>query len=165
MGITFAEARRLGILGKIKRARVPQKDIPTRPANLAPRVFEVVLDLPPRECSSNSRHNWRAKAKAVKKYRADCCVLHRVAFRKTQVYVPVRIDLDFYLGNRGSGAYMPIDEGNAQAAGKTAQDALIDAGVIPNDSKKFVKAGPVRILSRKEEHKGRSCLVMKLIEL
>lgn len=60
------------------------------------------------------------------------------------------------------GFYRPKDEDNALASCKAALDGIRDAGVIKGDSKKYLKIGEVRLYTRKEEHKGKTELVMRL---
>jgi hypothetical protein len=76
----------------------------------------------------------------------------------------VTIDLDFYLcrGIQAEGQYLARDPDNAVSSIKAAIDSLKDAGVIKGDSKKYVKIGQVNLHTKRNEHRGRTELVMKL---
>ena len=78
-----------------------------------------------------------------------------------------RIFLAFYNGptKPGDRRYRPRDEANAIDAFKAGQDALVDAGVLVDDTRKYLRQGPVTIYSGAKEHKGRACVVVQLQEL
>lgn len=134
----------------------------------AVREFKVPLSLPPKEASPNGRYHWRLKAAAIQVFRGNCGHVFRVFFRsKGRLATPIVIDLDFYLCRKVGDkySYYPKDEDNARASAKAAQDALVDAGVVERDSKKFVKAGRTTLHTRKREHKGRTEMVMTIREI
>jgi crossover junction endodeoxyribonuclease RusA len=130
------------------------------------RRFEVVLPLPPYECSPNARVHWGRKARAVRDYREVCgyLVVKQIGRRRAQGQVTV--DLDFYLAKPKlpDGLCRPRDEDNAIASTKAAIDSLRDSGLITNDSKKHVRIGNVRLHSTKKDHQGRSALVLTVTE-
>lgn len=130
------------------------------------RVYQVELPLPPKEASPNDRSHWakkRGKNGAVSLYRQTCAWLYRDA--QIPQLKNATIDLDYYLGPDLWGiSYRPRDEQNGRAAFKAAQDALVDAGVIPGDSARYVHDGYTRIHSRKKDHQGRCCVVVTITE-
>lgn len=126
--------------------------------------YTVELPLPPKGCSKNVRRHWRVRHKANANYRADCALLYRVA--KIPALPAVRLSLAFYNGGRvvgvDDGLYRPLDDANAIASFAAGQDALVDAGVIPNDSRKYVRQGPVEIYGTAKQHRGRACVVLTI---
>lgn len=125
--------------------------------------YSLELPLPPKQCSPNGRYHWAEKAKEVKAYRQAVgeylFYVHKLA---GAFEMPVIIDLEFYLCRKDVNYYYPRDEDNARASFKSGQDALVDAGVVPSDSKKNVRAGSVKLYTRAKEHKGRTCVVMTI---
>lgn len=130
--------------------------------------YEIELPLPPKALSSNrNAHNrhWYCKAKAAKEYRQSCGMAYlaaRNAGRLPCFDKPVIVHLHYYLRRipHDDINYYPKDEDNARGAFKAGQDALVDAGIIPADSRKFVHAGETRLFGTKKEHQGRTCLIV-----
>ena len=65
--------------------------------------------------------------------------------------VPVRIEVRYHCPQGGIG-YHPRDIQNAIAALKPAIDGMVDAGVIPDDSKNWLTWGPLTLTRRKDGH-------------
>ncbi len=110
-------------------------------------VFETPL--PPRALSSNGAHgHWASKAAARKVYRATVFTHARNAARVIQWNGTrsVRVDLLFGIkGARGEGWYAPRDESNALSAFKAGFDGMVDAGVVRDDSRRWLHLGSVEI--------------------
>jgi hypothetical protein len=136
-----------------------------------PRVYEVELDLPPRECSPNFRGHTRARAKAIARYRQDAYFLFKAA-HIPPLRTPVKIQYTYYLARpatmperyRLAGLYFPLDDDDAAGAMKAARDALADAGIVPNDGRWHVRQLPVEWRTTKDTHGGRRCVVVRLEE-
>lgn len=83
---------------------------------------------------------------------------------------PVILHWDFYYGKRRDASgrilkdncYRAYDEANAIGSVKAAQDALTDAGIVPDDSKKFVRMGSITLHSTAKEHQGRAMVVLTI---
>jgi len=105
------------------------------------------LDWPPKELSPNARGHWSKKAKAAKRYRADCNALCRQA-RPEVPEGKVVLELEFFRPDRRS-----YDDDNLIARMKSGRDGIADALGI--DDKRFitrhsiseevVKGGKVRV--------------------
>ncbi len=109
----------------------------------------IEFQLPYRELSSNARLGWREKSAYTAQYRYDCAVIAREAMRAQQ-WTPtasqVRMDLLFGIkGSRRVARYAPRDEANSLHAIKAGIDSLVSAGVIKDDSRRFLTIGSVRI--------------------
>lgn len=131
-----------------------------------PETYTVQLPLPPPEASPNTRAHRQRKAAAIRHYRECCGLLVRLA-GVPAMRLPVRVDLEFFCGpgnrlERLYGVYRPKDEDNARASAKQIQDALKDAGVVPDDDAKNVRVGRTRIYRTPTEHEGRACVVVTL---
>lgn len=127
------------------------------------------IPLPPAEASPNARAGWRAKAKAVAQWRGQCKVLiQNVRVRAPRpLTCPVVVSLEFWCGRcmvGGSqvddGRYRPKDVDNAVAACKALIDAIVDAGVIPDDSHHHLKLGSVVI---RRNPNGRERMPQKIV--
>lgn len=73
-----------------------------------------------------------AKAKAVKQFRQDCCacmVSERNKLRNFQRFEGCSIDVTFHVPDQRH----VMDDDNARATLKAAQDALMDAGIVEDD--------------------------------
>jgi len=94
--------------------------------------------LPPKACSPNWRGHWSGKAQAVKRFRQDCCAW-MVSQRNTlSGFTPFRecsIDITFHVRDQ---RYV-MDDDNARATLKAAQDALIDAGIVEGTSDRGIR--------------------------
>lgn len=129
----------------------------------------IELPLPPRECSPNYQPRTeigiRIKHAKMMQWR-DCCYLLMRGF-PAMTRFPVTMHLEFYCAQdrgRNDGLYRPRDQDNALAAFKLAQDAIVKAGILPDDSCKHVINGRVNIYRKKEEHGGRKCIIVTIEE-
>lgn len=112
--------------------------------------FSVRLPLPPVALSPNARVHWGAKARATKAYRTACA--WALSFAKPRGWKPVPVEIEIeYRHHKGCGGYRPKDEDNAAASVKAAQDAMKDAGIIANDSRKFLHWTKFSLLTTKPE--------------
>lgn len=123
----------------------------------APRQIVLSIPLPPKDLGGNSRVHFGARAKATAQYKRDVAPAIILARPAVPLRTPVVIKYEYFthqLRARGKrvpdGRYRPRDYDNAIRAMKAFQDALVDHGVIPSDSRKFVKLGTVEILSHAE---------------
>lgn len=94
-------------------------------------MIVIVLDLPPKELSPNSRVFWRVKRLAVKSYREHAKIESMVAAYRYGMCDPLRevkIQSAFYRRRN-----VPMDGDNALAMLKPAFDGLQDAGIVTND--------------------------------
>ncbi len=112
-------------------------------------VFDVPL--PPRALSSNGAHgHWASKARAKAEYRETVSWLAKAAMLQTNwpvaVAWPRQVDLLFGIkGARKEGRYQPRDESNALSAFKAGFDGMVDAGVVRDDSRRWMHLGETRI--------------------
>lgn len=107
-------------------------------------AFRVDLPLPDRILSPNAHVHWREKVDAIKGARAHACYWFRREKPKLWTHCPVVISVIYSYGG-GDGGYRPRDVQNAIASLKPAIDGMVDAGVVPDDSHKWVQWGPVRL--------------------
>lgn len=108
--------------------------------------FICRLPLPPTDLSPNmtsSRH-WRLRHAATGEYR----MIARGCFKRDMPrgWSANQVELTMeYFCTRASRGYRPLDVMNALASIKAAVDGMVDAGVVPDDSKKFVSWGRLRL--------------------
>ncbi len=100
--------------------------------------------LPSPDCAHNSRAHYMAKARAVATLRdqtgwAARSMAQSVSWRGTK---PVEIDI-VYACFRGCLGYQPRDVMNAMDAIKAGIDGLVDAGVMPDDTRRFLRIGSI----------------------
>lgn len=135
----------------------------------------IELPLPPRECSPNWTGHYMLKANAVRRYRDDCHFAFYLAYagrdgkflgqNPNPLHTPITIHLEYFCCRRpGDRSYFPKDSDNAIGAFKHGRDSLKDAGLIPDDSAKYVIVGRCNIYRTKREHKGRCCLIVTIEE-
>lgn len=133
-------------------------------------TVSIVLPLPPRAASPNFRGHTIARAREIAVYRRACNALYRQA-RLARAPGVIRLHWDWYLPRpetmaeryRRANEYEPRDDDDAIGAMKAARDALQDAGVVPDDSQRYVRQGHVVFHSRGHKDGGR-CVVL-MIEL
>lgn len=133
-----------------------------------PRI-SIELPLPPRECSPNWRGHTKARARAVARYRGDCLILYRQA-RIPALQTPITLQLEYFLARpktfadryMASSLYFPLDDDDAIGGFKAGRDALIDARIIPNDSRKHVRLAPVIWHTTAPDHQDRRCVVVHM---
>lgn len=91
--------------------------------------MRLVLDLPPRELSPNSRTHWAKKARAVKYYRTLAMVVARNAVgRRGPGWERAEARATFYVPDKRRR-----DPTNLSASLKAAWDGFVDAGVLTDD--------------------------------
>lgn len=123
------------------------------------------LPLPPNILSMNGRPHWAAKAKAKAQYRADCYAVYREALGPIlSRYVfnfKVEISYEVFQGKviPKDGLLRVRDERNLGEAFKIAEDAMVDAWIIKDDSRNYVTLGKVILHSQKESGK-RMCILL-----
>jgi Holliday junction resolvase RusA-like endonuclease len=120
-------------------------------------IYTIMLPLPPRSCSSNSgsgrsRH-WRTSAAGKREYR-NTCWQYFTFWEKTRgsplgFRRPVKLHWEYQLPRKRVEGYAPRDCMNGSDALKAAQDALVDAGLLPDDDYKHISSSTVTI--RREE--------------
>lgn len=108
----------------------------------------IELPLPPKTLSPNVRAHWATKAEATKDHRFSCGVLARAQMPRGWVACAVEIDMQYRCSRRAEGAVVK-DVQNALSAMKAAVDGLVDAGIAPNDSKKWLTWGAVSLITVK----------------
>ncbi len=125
----------------------------------------VEIPLPPRHCKPNQYCHWRTRGDAAKQYRTEA--FYCVRQHPTKPFPgPVRLTVAFYMGGkRNDGRYRPYDVGNGISSLKAACDGIVDSGLIQGDTHKVLTWGEVTFLCTKEEHEGRSCVVLTFEEI
>lgn len=111
----------------------------------------IDLPLPPRALSSNGSHgHWSKKSRSVRNYRYWCYLtaLAAAQMRRTAMDPTDRRRVSYTFGIKGAragGYYCPRDVSNALAAFKAGQDGLVDAGILVDDSARWMELGSVTI--------------------
>ena len=110
----------------------------------------IELPLPPMALSSNGSHgHWSTKSGTAKAYRFACHIAARATPRMRGLELEQerrRVSYTFGIkGARAGGYYCPRDVSNALAAFKAGQDGLVDAGILVDDSKRWMELGTVTI--------------------
>lgn len=115
------------------------------PAGGGVSQFIVSLPCPERALSPNAHIHWRDKAAATKVARKQAWYWFlRHKPRKWKVG-PIVLEIEYRFG-ASMKDYKPRDVQNAIAALKPAIDGMVDAGVVPDDSYKWVSWGKVRLV-------------------
>lgn len=162
--------RELAQLQVTKPAEAPYNALrpprPPRPvASADPRPIKsmtIELPLPSSKCSPNAANalgHWSVSNKARMEYKEECLTL--LPKFAVPLFERARIDLTFYLAPC-AGRYHPRDEWNASSAVKGLVDSLVQSGIIPDDSKKYLTAGTITLLTRQAEHHGKACVLVVL---
>lgn len=112
------------------------------------RSFSVDLPLPPKLLSPNVRAHWAKKHRATRDHRYDCAMLARSTKPKGWEACAVSLEVEYRCARDALG-YVARDVQNAMAALKAAIDGLIDAGIAPNDSKKWLQWDRFNLVTRK----------------
>jgi hypothetical protein len=110
-------------------------------------TFTVTLPLPPLGASPNSRLHYYAKARAVKAARKVAWYWFKRAKPSDWNPVPLILSVVYHCPQCTVG-YKPRDVQNAIAALKPAVDGMVDAGLIPDDSRKWLSWGEVTLSRR-----------------
>lgn len=114
-------------------------------------AFLCRLPLPPEALSPNraSHAHWRYRHKATAEYR----MIAKGCFNRDKPpgwhAEAVVIELDYYCCRESQG-YRPRDVSNALSSVKAAIDGMVDAGVVANDSAKYVQWAGIRLHSTSE---------------
>lgn len=115
----------------------------------APTALTVVLPLPHKALSPNSRGHWAVKAKAVKKARADAyaatiAVMREGGPRGFMIVPPAKANVraTFYKRTKAHA-----DTDNAAASLKAYLDGMADAGIVANDSQ-FILHAPTLLVDK-----------------
>jgi hypothetical protein len=125
--------------------------VPTVAATGQPVLNElrIELPLPSPNVAPNTYKHWRTVSKAKKEYREVAELLALVAMREQGwVSSAHKLTMEVVYGCKGARAvkgYAPRDEANAHYALKAGVDGLIDAGVAPDDSHRFLTLGKMTI--------------------
>lgn len=133
------------------------------PSDPRRRKVLVNLPLPPKECDPNVRSHWRAKAAAVKAYRATAAELawadcrQQLGLRPT--FIRAEILLSYYFANA-----RPHDGDNLISFAKVAIDSLSDAGIIAGD-RRLTYAAPMQAKAAAEYGPDRPRLIIVITEL
>lgn len=106
--------------------------------------FTCVLPLPSRDVSQNARGHWSKLARATQQARMLAKHRFRSAKPGDWIQQPVRLEV-VYRCPYGSRGYCPRDAQNAIGALKAAIDGMVDAGVVPDDSAKWVTWGEFQL--------------------
>ena len=105
--------------------------------------------LPPKALSPNARVHYMARARATRYYRTRCFVIARNHLLGSG-WVPGRVEIDMeYRCPKGSDGYVAMDLANAMSATKALIDGMVDAGVMPNDSRKYLTWGRMELIPHK----------------
>ena len=112
-------------------------------------AIQATIPLPPCDLSPNARVHWAKRAKATKAHRFAAYVQFVAARReaKWKHMRPVIVDIEYRCCKAAKG-YKPLDAQNALSSLKAAFDALADAGIVPNDSARWLTLGKVQLLTR-----------------
>lgn len=142
-------------------------------------AWQIELPLPPKGAGSNARGSWKWMAAPLAEYRAECARLLREA-NIPALEMPITVHLDFYYCRGKTWTHPHLykwrprkkvwefmyqccqDETNARESCKQAQDALQDAGIVPRDSRRYVRSGRCTIHGTAKEHLGKTGLVMTI---
>jgi hypothetical protein len=124
----------------------------------------IDLPLPPRALSSNGSHgHWAKHNEAVQAYRSEAC--DKAGTQLPKWWNPNRCRVSYTFCTKGgqkaeplrwfpkggrlrmeeSHRYQPRDISNALAAFKAGQDGLVDAGILVDDSARWMELGSVTI--------------------
>lgn len=107
--------------------------------------FTCVLPLPSRGVSQNARGHWSKLARAIKDERRRAAWHFRIARPAGWIPQAVRLEI-VYRCPFGSVGYCPRDTQNAIGALKAAIDGMVDAGIVPDDSARWVTWGEFRLV-------------------
>ena len=109
--------------------------------------------------------SWRAKASATKELREATRIAAESAFSGRSGLNRARVGVEYRITSqrRRDGSYRPRDLGNALAALKPLFDGIVDAGIVPDDSVRYMELGETRIV--KVERYEDECLFVTVEEL
>lgn len=110
--------------------------------------FALELPLPPKILSPNVKTHWAKKSRATRDHRYDCAILAKTMKPRGWQACAVSLEVEYRCA-RGALGYIARDVQNAMSALKAAIDGLIDAGIAPNDSKKWLQWDGFTLVTRK----------------
>jgi len=106
----------------------------------------IEVPLPPRELSANAREFWAREASVKAAYKREIGKAALAARVSTGWSAPARARISLHYCTKGSklaGLYAPRDWDNAVAVFKTAQDALVEEGILIGDASRVLEGGSV----------------------
>lgn len=135
------------------------------------RELTIVLPLPKRGMSAQPSGGWRSKRGDIAEGRSAAKAVCESAMKAGGVSgfpkatYTIRLFCDAKKA-RAQKAYIPRDDGNAIQAVKAYIDGCVDAGLLPDDSHKFLKLGefPAVVIFPSKESCGRAETVITFKE-
>jgi Holliday junction resolvase RusA-like endonuclease len=111
-----------------------------QPARSQDGTLRFHCPLPPAELHQNARLHHYARNTATQAYRRDVCIyaLEAMLLTKTRPFDRARLSLKFIVADRRRR-----DVANYFGAFKAGIDALVDAGIIPDDDYRHLSIGSV----------------------
>jgi len=145
-------------------------------------LFRFEIPLPSLGNSPNHHCSHRLKAPSIAASRADGARAMRKVLKRGWEAVPVRVKHEWYMAltpfeiaieqtrRPGKKTIRPIDivkcrpkdAQNAIGCLKAAVDGFVDAGLVPDDTAKWVQWGDCVLHRNAKAHGGRSCVVITL---
>lgn len=127
--------------------------------------WTLTLPLPPSACSKSQRtdgRHWGGKSAVVSEYRELCRMLFCEAFWDCPLPLPLkRISISYRVlcgpdkaFRFRDGRYRAKDVDNAIFSLSPAQDSLVDAGIVADDTAEYVRLGGVEVRRGKGEECG-----------
>lgn len=110
--------------------------------------FTVTVPLPHANCSPNARLHWGEKARATSAARKCAWYWFQRGLPVGWEQVPVMLEVRYHCPRSAAG-YRPRDIQNAIGALKPMVDGMVDAGVVPDDSRQWVEWGAFTLDRRK----------------
>lgn len=116
------------------------------------RTLTVELPLPSADLSSNARVHWGKRHKATRAQRYDawyaaCQAKYKAEWKGDS---PITVDVEYRYDKTATG-YKARDIANALSALKAAFDGLVDAGIVPDDTRKWFRLGSFRLHTTAKE--------------
>jgi len=128
--------------------------------------WKVKFPLPPQEVKANNRYaHWTKRSSASNDYKDECTLLIRQAQIKgtftRQSVKRAKVTYAFSLlpDKRGDGKHRPKDWLNAAYSVKALEDALVQSGVLIDDSWEHVQGQMVR------NEVGEPCVIVTIEEI
>jgi len=123
-------------------------------------MTEIRIPPPPKALAPHANGNSHfPKSNATKEHRQIAKLL---SHGKPKIKGAVRVEIVWNMAP-DKNAYHPLDIQNAIASLKAAMDGIVDSGVLEGDSHTTVIGFcPVTLNRRKELHKGRSEVILRL---
>lgn len=126
--------------------------------------FEVKLDLPLPGASANSRMDHRVKGRDVRLMRTTAWAMAKKNMPKDWSAAKVRIHAKFFCIRRFAHerVYIPRDYDNATISLKPYIDGLVDAGVVPDDSRKHLSFAGIEFVEGADCDKKDSGVLLRV---